>query len=151
MSLYSFSIFEDAGISPQSSAVFFGVENNFLPPVSTSQYEEWAVTNLGIEGKDTLLVPCNDKYEALNEFKEAGYSDDGTGRDILRYAVLASLSSQGETLLHDIEEVYADFDYPGDMEPFIYYMPCSERNASSQALLVRFKKFLQEEKTRLGL
>ena len=67
------------------------------------------------------------------------------------FAALASLESSGQDLLVEIEGVYADFGYPGDMEPFIYYMPSDEGESSQEALIGRFRSFLVTERARLCL
>lgn len=148
--VYSFSMFEKAGIEPNASAVMFGIENDLLPASAASEFEEWMIEHRGIEGSNEILV-ADEKDEALAALQQAGYSDDGRGSGILRYAALASLDSEGQSLLVDIERVYADFGYPADMEPFVYYMPAEEENPSPEALLERFRAFLPLEKKRLEL
>lgn len=149
--MYSFKIFKGANIAPRADAVIFGIEHELLPASSAADYEEWAIINLGIEGSDALLTVGDDRGEALMALQEAGYRDDGDGRGVLRYAALASLKSEGEALLGDIESVYADFDYPPDMEPFIYYMPGKGTDSSPEALLIRFRDFLSRERKRYRL
>ncbi|HLC07318.1 MAG TPA: DUF2247 family protein [Candidatus Babeliales bacterium] len=59
-------------------------------------------------------------------------------------------------LLEKIAEVYADFNYPPDMEELIYYMPAKNYDPSQysqheneQRLLTLFDKFLEKEKNDL--
>ena len=65
--------------------------------------------------------------------------------------MLSSLGSSSQDLLDDIEEVYADFGYPSDMDPFIYSMPNDGGESSPEALIRRFHAFVASEKERLGL
>lgn len=149
--MYSFNLFENAGISPNVGAVIYGIEHDFFSACVASEYEAWAIENHEIEGNLSLLVTSDDKNESLRQLRKAGYTDDGTGQDVLRYAILASLKSQGEKLLDDIETVYADFDYPADMEPLIYYMPCKDGSTNRKSIVAKFDAFLAGEKGRLGL
>ena len=148
--MYSFIVFEKAGIEPQARAVAYGIQAGLLPVSAVPEFEECMITNKGVDGSPELLIFEGSPEEAIVALAKAGYVDDGRGRDILRYAILASLDTEGQTLLDDIESVYADFGYPRDMEPFIYYMP-SEGDSSTDALVERYREFLVSEKTRLDL
>lgn len=76
-----------------------------------------------------------------------------------RYCILKNITNQTqdtEELLIKIEKVYADFNYPKDMEPFIYYMPADEEVANlnpenaRKVLRERLRIFLAEEKIKLA-
>jgi len=59
--------------------------------------------------------------------------------------------SNTQELLIKVEGVYADFEYPEDMQHFIYYMPSNNSEYSNREeayinLLKKLKTFLQEEK-----
>ena len=61
-------------------------------------------------------------------------------------------------LLERITEVYADFNYPFDMEDFIYYMPAKDYDPAQHTfeenqdrLLDLFDSFLQKEKGELSI
>ena len=148
--MYSFTVFEKASIEPQANAVVYGIQAGLLPISTAPDFEEHMITNKGVGGSPELLVFEGSTKEAIAALAEAGYVDDGRGCEILRYAVLASLDSEGQALLDDVESVYADFGYPRDMEPFIYYMP-SDGETSTDDLIARFHDFLISEKARLGL
>ena len=148
--MYSFSIFEKAGVAPQACAVVYGIKAGLLPCSVVPDFEEYMITNKGVDGSPELLVFEGTSDEAISALFKAGYVDDGRGCDILRCAILASLDSEGQTLLDDVEGVYADFGYPRDMEPFIYYMP-SEGDSSTDDLVKRYREFLVSEKARLDL
>lgn len=149
--MFSFSVFEKAGIAPQACAVVYGIKEGLLPSSVVPAFEEYMIINKGIDGSPELLVFEGTSDEAISALLGAGYVDDGRGCDILRYALLASLDSNGQALLDDIESVYADFGYPRDMEPFIYYMPNDEGESSTEDLIARYREFLASERTRLGL
>lgn len=114
-------------------------------------FEEYMMTNCSIEGSYDLLIFEGSTEDALKALSDAGYEDDGQGKDVLRFAALASLESSGQDLLVEIEGVYADFGYPSDMESFIYYMPSDEGDSSQEVLIGRFRSFLVTERERLCL
>ena len=147
--MYSFNIFTKAGIAPRANAVVYGIKAGLLPTSSVQDFEEYMMTNCSIEGSYDLLIFEGSTEDALKALSDAGYEDDGQGKDVLRFAALASLESSGQDLLVEIEGVYADFGYPGDMEPFIYYMPSDEGESSQEALIGRFRSFLVTERARL--
>ena len=109
------------------------------------------MTSEDVKGSIDLLIFEGTPEEAVEVLADCGYEDDGKGSDVLRLAVLSSLGSSGQYLLDDIEGVYADFGYPSDMEPFIYYMPNDSGESSPEALIGRFHAFVASEKERLGL
>ena len=149
--VYSFDVFKRSGIAPQANAIVYGISAGLLPASVASDFEEYRMTSEDVEGSIDLLIFDGTPEEAFKALAAAGYADDGRGFDVLRLAVLSSLSSSGQDLLDDIEGVYADFGYPSDMEPFIYYMPNDEGDSSPEALIDRFHAFLSSERKRLGL
>ena len=151
MVAYTFDIFRKAGIDPRADAVVFGISASLLPASAASELEEWMILNRGIDGSVDLLTLDDDRYEALKALENAGYSDEGDGWAVLRYAALSALGSCGHDLLVDIESVYSDFDYPSDMETFIYYMPNAGQEGSTDAMVENFRAFMGREKERLGL
>ena len=148
---YEFQVFAKAGIAPCPEAIVYGVCHGLFSPSVVSQFEEWMILNRGVDGSAELLLFEGNREEAIAALESAGYYDMGDGADILRYAVLKSLKTEGRELLEDIESVYADFDYPKEMEPFIYYMPSIDGDRSEDALIARFHEFVLSEKERLGL
>ena len=150
INMYSFNVFEKSGIEPQACAVAYGIQAGLLPASAVPEFEEYMIVNKGVDGSPELLVFEGSSEEAIAALAKAGYVDDGHGRDVLRYAILVSLDTNGQALLDDIESVYADFGYPHDMEPFIYYMP-SECDSSTDNLVKRYGEFLASEKNRLDL
>lgn len=149
--MYSFDVFKKSGVTPQANAVVYGIKSGLLPASAASDFGEYRMVRYDEEGSIDLLIFEGSPEEAVKSLAAAGYVDDGQGSDVLRLAVLSSLSSSGQDLLDDVEGVYADFGYPSDMEPFIYYMPNDEGDSSPEALIDRFHAFLSSERKRLGL
>lgn len=76
----------------------------------------------------------------------------------LRYAILNYLNStidDANELLKKVEEVYADFNYPQEMEGFIAYMPVKDNVATNsiedniKSMINSLDNFLIEEKKEL--
>lgn len=77
----------------------------------------------------------------------------------LRLCLLLNLKEHTQCkreLLEKIAEVYAEFNYPSEMEEFIYYMPAKNYDPSQhseheneQRLLTLFNAFLEKEKNDL--
>lgn len=147
---YHFDMFERAGIALRADAVVYGIRSGSLPFSAAGDFEEWMMENRGVAGSPKIFA-ADGREEALSALDLAGYEDLGGGRDALRYAALASLGSAGDELLSDIEGVYADFDYPEDMDSLVYYMPSGNGDVSPEKLIERFRAFLAEEKERLDL
>ncbi|MGI6216396.1 MAG: DUF2247 family protein [Coriobacteriales bacterium] len=150
MAEYDFDVFAKSGIDPVPDAVIYGIGSGILSYSAASELEEWMIENRHIEGSPDVLAADN-ASEALDALHNAGYEDAGSGCDILRYAILASLEEDDPELFSKIEGVYADFGYPKDMEQCIYYMPVSEGDSTPEGLSKRFADFLDSEKSRLGL
>ena len=149
--VYSFDVFKRSGIAPQANAIVYGISAGLLPASVASDFEEYRMTSEDVKGSIDLLIFEGTPEEAVEVLADCGYEDDGKGSDVLRLAVLSSLGSSGQYLLDEIEGVYADFGYPSDMEPFIYYMPNDDGESSPEALIKRFHAFAASEKKRLGL
>lgn len=148
--MYSFSVFDKSGTEPRADAVVCGIKTGLLPAAAAAELEEAMIAGNGINAPRELLAFDGSSDEAVNALAKAGYVDDDRGRDVLRYAVLASLDSVGRNLLDSIEGVHTDFGYPRDMESFVYHMP-NENNSSVEDLIKSFHEFLASEKTRLEL
>ncbi len=78
-----------------------------------------------------------------------------------RYSIIAEMIKSipnKEELLDYIEGVYADFGYPEDMTPFIYYVPQEgilgskfvEPSVARSNLVKKIKIFLEKEKERIA-
>lgn len=105
-----------------------------------------------------------DESGAIREIVEKlAHSENGDrdrARRKWRYLFLKralSRQSEPEQLLVEIERVYADFDYPEEMEHLVYYMPAAEETAglsSDQArlhLIALARELLEQEGAALGL
>lgn len=115
------------------------------------------------------IIFSKDKYEVDNLLKKIIFSlnlefptsnTSSWNKEWLkwRYCILYCMAEQiqdAEELLIKAEGLYADFGYPEDMIPFIYYMPADEelmhlKPEEARAILVtRLKSFLKEERNKI--
>lgn len=130
-----------------------------------SEYVEHFVNNLLNSGDDTNFnlsiyfdVTEGSKYDVTNKmdnlFKLLSESQKDTISRrwvyiVLKYIYITRNSYENPFQL--IDEIYADFDYPTDIESFISYMPINEddfeytESESGSSLLRRYwKRYLQE-------
>ena len=134
--------------------VKFGLHFLELHPHIINQYISDLMFEEQIKNIDVLLKNI---FTSLNlEFPEKDSSLWNKKWRKWRYCFLTSLvkkiKDQNE-LLHRVENVYADFGYPIDMTPFIYYMPKkndvvihSNEKETPIELVNKLKQFLYEEK-----
>ncbi|MCM2990744.1 DUF2247 family protein [Bacillus safensis] len=96
--------------------------------------------------------------ELYNDLVEEESSQWDVEKRKWRYGIMSHLKEKNknspEELLDELSEVYADFGYPEDMEPFIHYMPSSDGynpllysiEENINRLVSLFEEFLQKEK-----
>ncbi len=83
-------------------------------------------------------------------------------KDKIRIAIIIYLretEKDKERLLEQMDRIYADFDYPEDMEKFISYMPISDESISASHtvdenrnyLLSRIDNFIEEQQEKYQL
>lgn len=89
-------------------------------------------------------------------------ADPERTRERWLYLVLLWLYERRDALddpLGAVEEVYADFDYPGQVAPFVRYMPVPESEGyrpqdhtpqeNTRRMMANWERFLREERERL--
>lgn len=144
--------------------LFWGIKNDIIGADSAIHYADKLVENNLIEN-DSLLVELfildnidkDNVLGLLSNIVSQDVTEEYTAKKILRYIILDSIRQtikDNETILSTIENVYADFDYPEDMESFISYMPVDDPTytpsehtlkENEQRLIEKFNKFLKNE------
>ena len=108
----------------------------------------WGTTDKNLTIKLILsgnLVEITDSVKEF-ELKKIRY--------VMLFALLNQYKNPYQTLLKQIERVYADFDYPDDLSSFVYYM--SPTNSTSTKVtntiendekdfVLKFSEFLKEQ------
>ena len=147
------------------NSLCWGVENDIIDPELVKEYaNEYLNKNpdcdssklidlliLDVCTKENVLEIINNKSDKRNAEKE---------KRIIRYVILHDIfeeTDDTEKLLELIENVYADFGYPADMDKFIPYMPAEDEISNYteaeriQHLIYNFRTFLKEEYISLRL
>lgn len=170
-SKYALNIFEDNHIFYDWNTIYVGY---LLKRLKLEDLKEYAL-DFAEKNQDSITEPIselilkndnNGLIELLRDIFLSLNIEVPTEKTIIwnlewskwRYCILSEINkhiSDARELLQKIEEVYADFGYPEDMNSFIYYMPALHKNLSlspenaQQKLLDRFHKFLQEEREKI--
>ena len=147
------TLFDQTGVKPDAGAIIFGIRMRLVDPSAVRDYAERTILETGDEGGELtdMLAFEGNAEEAVSCMKNHGLTEDKDSWRRLRYAMLERLSSKGQKLLEDIEDVYSSLDYPADMEHLIYYMPSNEDGGSQDTLITKFHDFLKSEKEALGI
>jgi len=147
--------------------IFWGIKEQLLEPNNAIMYANKIIENAPdsdvneiIEllitdeaDRDSILVLIEKMFSDKKDLERKKISALRTLRIILLLEIQKSITDN-QKLLDKIEDIYADFDYPSDMEGFISYMPAQDNeydvlNRSSQEnqqrLINSFKVFMSEE------
>lgn len=146
------------------NVIFWGIKGDIIGADSAIDYANVLVKK-GVTDNETLVVSlliledvCKDEVLTLiaNAITDCDLGEYESLR-ILRYIILDSikeLSGDNNAVLNAVENVYADFDYPSDMDSFISYMPADDdkydaskhtQKENEQRLIKKLNLFLKKE------
>lgn len=167
----SIDMLDESGIDYDWKTLYVGISINIIDYNELTTY--------------ALKVMCDDKYEENNFINELAWGiEDNQKNEILtkmlikfnfdmltpdsqdwnleirklRYVILNYLRSKtkdNNELLRKVEEVYADFNYPQDMDEFIAYMPVkgsvlmNSIEDNNKRMINNIDNFLESEKKEL--
>ncbi|WP_111291160.1 DUF2247 family protein [Bacillus safensis] len=168
---YSIEVLKTYNIHYDWKTIYVGINLDLISYVEISKYAVEFLTN-HTECENSLILELawgagnpDEDYRKLqmllvelnNNLVEEDDQWDIEKRK-WRYCITSHLKelngTSHEKLLDELSEVYADFGYPEDMEPFIHYMrPSNDYNPllyskekNINRLLSLFEEFLQKEK-----
>ena len=164
--MYKLNFSENMSILNWSS-IYWGIKMDFIEMNSAIEYANKFIENNPNEDSqaiiELLITDTTDKNDFMSLLRNI-ISDDKALKNteeqsirIIRYVILKDIQRNAESnqkLLSAIENVYADFDYPADMEQFISYMPVQEidydvsehtQEENEQHLVDKFNIFLDSE------
>ena len=141
--MYSLALFDNIQMPLDWYLLYFCIENDFLNPKVASEYLSRKINNnedlsdsendiLFLEqfGKNEVLYLIRKHLNILPDFdNKIDIAKDKTKFAIITYLRLTE--NNVSNLLEKIEYLYANLNYPQDMESFIYYMPIDENIAKS--------------------
>lgn len=148
-------------------SIYWGIKRDFIGVNSAIEYANMIIENNPDKATspiiELLICDTTDKNDILSLLSNIISDDKGLedGREqsvrIIRYAILKDMQRNikgNQELLTAIEDVYADFDYPKDMEQLISYMPVQETDydvskhtieENEQHLADKFNAFSESE------
>lgn len=149
------------------SCIYWGIQEQLIEPENAVIYANKVIENFpGEETPEIIELLIIDVAEENNVLSliERMFSDKNELNNkksiairTLRYILLLEIQeniTDNQDLLDEIENIYADFGYPSDMEGFIPYMPiqCDEYDVSKHScqenecrLINKFNIFMSEE------
>ena len=149
------------------NCIYWGIKEELIDPQNATayankliEYDSCADTPEVIE----LLIVDEPEKDVVLSLVESMFPDKkelqnkkSSAIRMLRFILLLEIQknvTNNQDLLEEIENIYADFDYPSDMEGFISYMPvqCDEYDVSEhspkeneQRLVDKFNVFMYQE------
>ena len=144
--------------------IFIGIEKELLTPDIAVEYANYfSENNPQNISHETIELMILDNYEKeavlsiIEAFAPKTKKDAHNSLRELRCIILLELlqnEKNKQKLSNWIDEVYADFDYPSDMDNFVSYMPVSGNRDTSlyneeeniNYLISNFEIFIQKEK-----
>ena len=146
------------------NVLYYGIEKELISPDTAIDYANKLIEKNPQEDNpyiiELLIVENADKdniLQLLSKILSAKNPSQDFSMLILRYAILLDIKRRikgNKKLLSAIESVYADFDYPSDMESFISYMPVQDESydtskhtqkENEQRLVDNFNEFLVQK------
>lgn len=144
--------------------VYWGIKNDIISAESAVEYANKLIATY-LDKDDPLLIElfilenvCKDEVLSLiNKRVSPSASKECESLRTLRYIILDGIkhsTKNDKDVIIELENIYADFDYPQDMNPFIGYMPVENDNynpsvhtqqENEQRLIEKFDLFLQTE------
>lgn len=92
-------------------------------------------------------MPGGEKYRAGEVVHRLAATDSEISRDKWLFVLLAWLYANRDEVDEPfaiVEQLYADFDYPPQIEAFVRYMPAKNSAAGDEHLLEAWKRYLDE-------
>lgn len=133
--MYNLNIFDICHIQPTWNDIYFGIKNKLLGVESVREYaikclevnDEYSqeITDLAWPNDDVLdVIKMIEKILEKEKHTQICECSIKWQYCIIKNLLNDKLSFEG--LTSKLDEIYADFDYPEDMEEFISYMPVKD-------------------------
>ena len=136
--MYQTVIFNEVQIPLDWFIIYFCIENDFFNPNVIDEYLMQKIDTGNILSNDEsslLLLDRSNKetvLNALNKFSELSKNFDENiliAKEKTKFAIISYLRKHENNLsilFDEIDNLYANLDYPEDMENFVSYMPIDE-------------------------
>lgn len=162
--MYGIDIFDNIKMTLDWHIIYFGIKHDFLNmdiaktfvyrKIECNDHVSEEELDLAWNFSNKLdILECIEKILSVYEKTDSCFE---IAKDKIRIAIIIHLydvEKNVNKLFELIEAVYADFDYPVDMECFIPYMPVNDEYISSQHnyeeninyLLFKLNTFIDEQ------
>ena len=154
--MYEINIFDNINMQIDWYMVYWGIKNKIL---SLSVAQDYACKRVEIENsiseeelelswKSDDLVEILETIEKIPEFQCCNEEKLNRAKDKVRIAIIMYLRKTEldiVALLEKIDMIYADFDYPIDMEKFISYMSIDDKDIQVKHSIDENRRYLLEK------
>lgn len=151
--MYGIDIFDNIKMSVDWYMVYWGIKNKILNVDIAKDYvcrkmEQDDIVSeeeLELAWKSDDLVEILENIEQIPQFQNSLDENMIEAKNKIRVAIIIFLRKTENDIAKLIEKtdmVYADFDYPQDMEKFISYMPIADEYISTEHPLEDNRKYL---------
>lgn len=156
--MYSLDILKKNNIIPTWQDIYYGIEKNFLELKGVSEFAIMCMERKIDEREDVLdLIWKNESKEyMLQQIRKLLGKNEKiqTTEAKWQYCIVKDLLESNlnfKILSEKLDEVYADFGYPLEMEEFISYMPIKDGynpashsfNENAERITRKVKEFLE--------
>jgi len=133
--MYDLSIFDNNNVNITWSDIYYGIKNNLLELMCVSEYAIKYIEKTGDDCQKIIDLAWqnDDKSDLLKDMaqiiKKENESDDCQSIIKWQYCIVKELRDRQmkiEDLSDCLDEAYANFEYPEEMEEFISYMPIKD-------------------------
>lgn len=151
--MYGINIFDDIKMPLDWSMLYYGINNNVFDIDVAKEfiYRKLANAENVLEEELDIFWSANSRLDVLDLLKKIleinGNEKENmeTAKEKIRTAIIIHLRETEkniENLLGQIDMIYANFDYPFDMEKFISYMPNTDGYVSTNRTIEENRNYL---------
>lgn len=162
--MFDLNLFVKHKIIPDWNDIYYGIANNYLSLKCVSEYATMCLKSSPQDETKLLELAwkSDDKEYLLETIKSISCIDNKMSEDKWKYCIVKDLVENccdKDKLFFQLDELYASFNYPVDMEEFVSYMPVKDNYDPSQhtqdenmnRLLEKVQIFLEKKKNILNL
>lgn len=162
--MFDLNLFVKHKIIPDWNDIYYGISNNYLHLKCVSEYAIMCLESFPQDETKLLELAwkSDDKEYLLETIKSISCIDNKMSEDKWKYCIVKDLVENccdKDKLFLKLDELYASFNYPVDMEEFVSYMPVKDNYDPSQntqdenmnRLLEKVEIFLEKKKNVLNL
>ncbi|WP_167956786.1 DUF2247 family protein [Anaerosporobacter faecicola] len=154
--MYKINIFDNINIKIDWYMVYWGIKHKVLSLDVAKDYackrieieESISDEELELSWKSEDFIEVLDTIERIPDFQCNNEEKLNRAKFMVRIAIIIYLRKTEldiVTLLEKIDMIYADFDYPTDMEKFISYMPIDDKDLQVKHAINECRSYLLEK------